>query len=392
MERFSADLSRIAQYDYPMKPIHPRRPFRRVALILASIILGLWVAISLGYSAKHLKPPAGSKNPAWKEYAGNPILRFGDKVPNMFWNDPSVLKEGNTYRMWLTGGDPRDPHHIVVRVFAGQSPDGLSWEINPKPVLSPSSNPKAWDSLRTETPTVVKAGDTYHLYYTGFDEAGGKTGYSSIGHATSPDGIQWEKDPANPILKGQNADRFRWSYGGVGEPGIVFNPRDRKFYLYYTGMRFSRSNPTIGQIGILLAISTDGSHFTDYADDKGERALILTRNVPNAINGAWFGYTTPSALIMKNGSFQLFCTFIVIPVGPSSARDVVLARASSTDGIHYQVADESILEAGKGDWKDQQVRSPTAVESNGKLKIWFAGETRKPYFAEGIGLAVRDLP
>jgi hypothetical protein len=360
--------------------------------MLMGTVLGLLIAISIGYSAKRPKPPAGSKNPAWKEYAGNPILRFGDKVPNMLWNDPSVLKEGNTYRIWLTGGDPHNPHHIVVRVFTGQSSDGISWEINPTPVLSPSPDPKAWDSLRTETPTVVKAGDTYHMYYSGFDETGGKTGYTRIGHATSPDGVKWEKDPANPILSGQDTDRFRWGYGGVGEPGIVFNPRDRKFYLYYTGMRFSRSNPTIGQIGILLATSSDGSHFTNYTDEKGERSLILTRDVPNAINGAWFGYTTPSPLIMHDGTFQLFCTFIVVPVGPSSARDVVLARASSTDGIHYRVADESILEAGKSDWKDQQVRSPTVVESDGKLKMWFAGEMQKPYFGSGIGFAVRDLP
>jgi hypothetical protein len=54
------------------------------------------------------------------------------------------------------------------------------------------------------------------------------------------------------------------------------------------------------------------------------------------------------------------------------------------------VIEDPVFEAGKGDWKDQQVRSPSVIEDGGKLRMWFAGESRKPFYRAGIGFASRD--
>src|SRR5690606_37686436 len=122
----------------------------------------------------------------------------------------------------------------------------------------------------------------------------------------------------------------------------------KTFYLYYTSMRFSPKEPSIGHIGILLATSKDGSRFTRVTDESGQSKLILTRDIPNATKGAWFGYTTPSPVRLANGELHLFCTFIVAPKGPATARHVTLVHAVGTDFENFRVSDENVFEAGKG--------------------------------------------
>ena len=170
-------------------------------------------------------------------------------------------------------------------------------------------NPSRWDGLRIETPSVVKVGQTYHMYYSGTNTANATAGTYQIGHATSTDGTNWTKDPDNPVVKGQVTNSFQWGYQGVGEPGIVYNPANKTYYLYYSGMKYDSSNPTLGLAGILLSTSKDGSKFSPVLDHTGQRELILTRNIPGAPSGSWFGYSSPGAYIDSSGKFPLVLLF-----------------------------------------------------------------------------------
>jgi hypothetical protein len=325
----------------------------------------------------------------WAEIG--PVISMGSTpLPYMVWNDPSVLNDGSDFRMWLSGGDARDLTNIRVDVYQARSADGRSWTLSQQPVLSPGTNADDWDNLRTETPSVVKVGGTYHMYYSGFSQQGAKTGESQIGHATSVDGTNWVKDLGNPILTGQNRDPHRWGYGGVGEPGVIYNANEGTFYLYYTGLRYSPGNPTIGQIGILLATSKDGSYFSPVLDASGQSKLILFQDVPGAIDGAWFGYSTASAFIDSYGRYQLFAAVVIAPEGPSTPQHICLTRAVSTNGVDFTLAEIGIVPAGQGDWKDHQVRAPSALELNGQVLMWFAGEALDPYRA-AIGLVSHPM-
>ena len=44
--------------------------------------------------------------------------------------------------------------------------------------------------------SVIYDGSEYHMWYTGY----GVADLIRIGHATSPDGVTWTKDPLNPVL------------------------------------------------------------------------------------------------------------------------------------------------------------------------------------------------
>lgn len=351
---------------------------------IAGLVLGACLFSLSGCSGAPV-PPAGSSLRAWKEHAGNPVIRMEQEVKKMVWNDPSVLKEGNLYRMWLSGGDPSDLSRIVVQVHHATSTDGLNWKIDPQPIVRPGP-PKSWDDMRIETPSVVKAGNTYHLYYSGMSVAGAKEAIGSIGHATSPDGIHWTKDPANPVIVAQ-ADRFKWGFRGAGEPGVVYDPRTGTFYLYYTSMRFSNDGKENGHIGVMLATSKDGSKFTHHTDERGERKPALYRNL-DTFKGAWYGFMTPSALITRDGLFHIFAATF----GPKVPRYDTLVHAVSRNGTDFQVVEAPVFEYEKGDWKDSQVQSPTVVESEGRLEMWFAGETRKGGYKYAIGYASRNYP
>jgi hypothetical protein len=106
--------------------------------------------------------------------------------------------------------------------------------------------------------------------------------------------------------------------------------------------------------------------------------------IPYATTGSWFGYTAPSAYISPTDHlFHLFSVFLVSQGGPNNARQVAIAHSTSSDGLNYQVVQEQIFIGGQGDWKDQNVRSPSPMEDNGQIKFWFAGDSYIPYFSSG---------
>ncbi len=49
----------------------------------------------------------------------------GGQHPAMVWNDPSVMRVGNEFWMWLSGGFSRDG----VRIFRFTSADGVDWTV-----------------------------------------------------------------------------------------------------------------------------------------------------------------------------------------------------------------------------------------------------------------------
>ena len=79
----------------------------------------------------------------WVTNPGNPVITIGQTTPYMLWNDPTVIKDGTTYRMWISGGSLTNLNSIYIAVFQATSSDGLSWNISPVPNVSPDPQPLA---------------------------------------------------------------------------------------------------------------------------------------------------------------------------------------------------------------------------------------------------------
>ncbi|MGH9785361.1 MAG: hypothetical protein ACRD88_14375, partial [Terriglobia bacterium] len=204
----------------------------------------LWLFVSV---------PLRAQQCSWLEHAGNPIIKYRDGVSNLAWNDAAVLKDGSQYRMWLAGGDPTSSNP-VVKVYEAASGDDVNWTINPTPQVSPTGNPRAWDSHRIETPNVIKVGTTYHMYYSGC--TGSCTGQYSIGHATSKDGKKWTKDRNNPIIAFTN-DQLHWGYFTAADPAPVYDSVSGTILLYYSTAkrRVGYSGPNPDDLGWMQGIA-----------------------------------------------------------------------------------------------------------------------------------------
>jgi hypothetical protein len=177
----------------------------------------------------------------------------------------------------------------------------VSWSPDPEPPVFEGTGSDTWDRMIRERGWIVKdRTGRLHLFYTGYNDA--LSPLRRLGHATSPDGIHWERDPANPLVtdswvedmsvmpdpsgngyimvaegEGDIAHRLtspdlvHWTLRGPldirkanGDP-IAPGPRGTPFLMMVDqvwNLFYER-----GDLGVWLARSPDGKVFTNVSDD-----------------------------------------------------------------------------------------------------------------------------
>lgn len=130
----------------------------------------------------------------WQKYAGNPVLSVTDEWEGTVIEGHSVRKINGVYFMWYAGlALGSDISYIGLAI----SKDGIHWtKHRDNPIFKPDV-PSAWDGYSVDTCDITVEKDILHMWYRGWKRRGGT---SWIGHATSTDGIHWERDAANPII------------------------------------------------------------------------------------------------------------------------------------------------------------------------------------------------
>ncbi len=130
----------------------------------------------------------------WTKYPGNPVLTATEPWEGSLLEGQTIVKIFNKYMMWYGAYDLRTDK---ASIGLATSPDGIHWTKYPgNPVFKPSK-PKNWDGYSVDLPDVVFHGGVFHMWYKGWRR---ENGIAWIGHATSYDGINWKRDPDNPIL------------------------------------------------------------------------------------------------------------------------------------------------------------------------------------------------
>jgi len=126
-----------------------------------------------------------------------------------------------------------------------------NWEPSLDPVVSPTLG--TWDMRGAFNPSVGIFDNIFRMVYRGNEKAApgeGGPAASSLGYATSTDGINWTKDPA-PMLE-------RWVDGSqsLEDPVLLINPfGDNVNYVGYTNYNGS-STPSV------MRSTTDFIHFS----------------------------------------------------------------------------------------------------------------------------------
>src|SRR5881394_2711460 len=138
--------------------------------------------------------------------------------------DPMAVSDekGARYLLWKEDGNSRK---LPTILWAQQlSDDGTSLVGERKELIH---NDAPWEGGVVEGPFVLRRGDWFYLFYSGSGCCGLKCSYG-LGVARSHKLLgPWEKNPANPILTGNNS----WKCPGHGS--IVLDEKDRYWLLYH---------------------------------------------------------------------------------------------------------------------------------------------------------------
>ena len=179
----------------------------------------------------------------------HPVLTYGESGS---WdefgvNHPVVIKDNDTLRMWYVG-----MNNSKSQIGYAWSIDGISWtRYKQNPVFS-TELPLEGNNVSDFA--LIKDDGVYKMWYSTNMSMYFPT---SIGYATSNDGVNWIRHPAPVLLSNDSLD---WGYPNIA-PGTVIKEENIYKMWYYAGNWYTNF-----QIGI--ALSLDGINWEKYDDPK----------------------------------------------------------------------------------------------------------------------------
>jgi hypothetical protein len=344
---------------------HSKQSILAVALAMLALFLFLAILRPI-QAASPTRPPMASDNPftgdvsgggvlsprtasitvgdqicSLTKYSGNPVLSVG---PDGDWDDeavrePTVLKEGDTYKMWYFGFDGS-----ISQIGLATSPDGLTWTKSDRnPVLSPD---QSWEGTRVFAPSVISDTDSglYLMWYAGADS----NWIDSIGFAWSDDGVDWQKHPDNPVLEVGSSGS--WDDEDILSPAVL--KVGSTYHMWYTG----RDGVT-ARIG--HATSGNGTSWT-----KDGANPVLDIGPP----GAWdWTQVYGPGVVQVGGGYQLWYSGETLPLAWESG------YATSIDGSNWTRGRMLIPEGAPGSFDVNSADYASAVVDGDQVKVWYSG-------------------
>jgi predicted GH43/DUF377 family glycosyl hydrolase len=284
----------------------------------------------------------------WKKFAGNTVM--GGKYGTCF--DMSVLREGKTYRMWLSWR----PKASVALV---ESKDGIHWSEPPRIVLEPRKESGWEDDINR--PSVLKRGDTYHLWYTGQAK-----GHSSIGYAISHDGLTWKRMSDKPALTFDQP----WELNtAVMCPSVIWDEQAKLFRMWYSGGEQNEPN------AIGYATSPDGLTWKKY---QGNPVLSAEPKNP------WEKHKVTGCQVEKRGDW-----YLMFYIGFQDEPTARICLARSKDGITnwQRHTANPIIFPGQNHWDHDACYKPYAIFDGKQWLLWYNGRHGN---LEQIGVVLHD--
>lgn len=239
----------------------------------------------------------------------------------------------------VVSGPP--PAGSQVRPTAQQVPSPWAL-VHWKPILgNPVFNgtgSNTWDRKIRERGYILTRDDgSFDLWYTGY--AGDRPATMSLGHATSPDGIHWTRNPRNPIF----ADSW------VEDVCVIY--RDGTYFMVAEG------NNDIAH----MLKSTDGRNWTDQG------SLDIRKRDGKPIDPGPYG--TPTAWF-ENGTWYLFYE--------RSDRGVWLAVSKDLK-VWTNVLDDPVIAMGPEPYDKTAVALNQIVKRDGIYYAFYHANSNRPW-------------
>ncbi len=214
------------------------------------------------------------------------------------------------------------------------------YEGNPVLEVGPTGS---WDDNYLIEPYVLFDDTTYHMWYGGEDGSSNR-----IGHATSPDGVDWTKDSLNPVL-------------GLGPSGSWEDNEVTASWVLYDGttyhMWYHGHDGTSFRIG--HATSLDG---VDWTKDSLNPVLGL------GPSGSWDDrhVETPVVLMLDDTTFFMW-------YGGSDGNNTRIGLATSSDGVVWEKwGTNPVMDRGTG-WEGRSIFPEAVLLIDDTLRMWYLG-------------------
>jgi predicted GH43/DUF377 family glycosyl hydrolase len=193
----------------------------------------------------------------WTQYGGStplPVLDHGvpGSADSFSAADPSVLKDGSTWKMWYTGDDSNKK-----RIAYATSTDGMTWAKGGKVIAPEDPGVSANIQFGAFAPTVWKTVAGFDMLLTGRKLVGGGIFQTKVMETTSTDGLVWAGPSVALNPSGTNTN---FDFSNLNSPDVLYDPGTSSTYkLYYSGNTIDGNGNFHTRIG--LATSNDGTSF-----------------------------------------------------------------------------------------------------------------------------------
>jgi predicted GH43/DUF377 family glycosyl hydrolase len=177
--------------------------------------------------------------------------------------DPTVLRDGTTWKMWYTGDDSNKK-----RIAYATSPDGIVWAKGGKVISPEDAGTNANIEFGAYAPTVWKSNSTYRMLLSGRKIVSGGRFATKLLGTSSADGIEWSGPSTALNPSGTEAN---FDHDNLDSPVVLEDPgTPEPFKLYYAGNTIT---PVTGAMHdrIGLATSTNGN-LTGFGKFAGGQA------------------------------------------------------------------------------------------------------------------------
>jgi predicted GH43/DUF377 family glycosyl hydrolase len=272
-------------------------------------------------------------------------VRAGQFDSTFVWQ-PCVLKDGDVFRMWYTAIDASGHYKIGYAI----SSDGVNWTYpnGTTPVLTVT--PAKFDSARVYMAWVIKDGATFRMWYSGHNGS-----ILQLGYATSSDGISWTKqNSGNPVLITGALGKFDYSH--VQSPFVI--KEDSIYKMIYSGVNGSTTSWG-------YATSSDGITWTRQHNEDPVLRFYGTTNFDRSSNQALI-WLCGLCVINDNGVYKIW-------YGGSDGTNHRIGYAQAI-GPARQNSGNAVIES-QARFDTSNVLCPSIVRDGGYLKMWYAGDS-----------------
>lgn len=204
--------------------------------------------------------------------------------------------------------------HDRARIGHATSPNLVDWEYHG--TILPLGEPGAWDDATQWTGSVTRHAGKNYLFYTGRSTAESGN-VQRIGIAMSDDLFTWEKLPQNPVMQAVPP----WYEAPADDGGKRSDCRDPwilryddRWLMYYTASAAGQPSDRYGVVGIALS------------DDL----ISWTPHAPVAEPGCFGEVEVPQVFPLGNRWAMLFCT---------AKHALIDGQQATWNGTHYFLAD-----------------------------------------------------